>query len=484
MHRYAQERGWSSVEYVESHTARTDERPKFQEMMADAEAGHLDVVMVYRLDRGFRNLEDQLKNLRHLREWGVAFVSLLEGFDDSSSHGKFTQNIKGAVNQYYSDLLSEKVKSGKAARVKDGKSNASRCPPGYIREPGGIDEIDPALAPAVRWAFETYPTGLHSYQELADYLNTHYPAPPNARDGRWTWSMVREMLMNPHYIGMVRHKGQLYPGQHPALIDRNLWERVQRARRSRPQAGKRASKQYRVHLLQGLLVCDTCGLNLGSQVQADIHTERWYYFDTARRKGIKCLAAQAGYIRQEILNTQITELIAAMRLPDDWNGRVADLMQYQSQRADVELQRDRLLSRRRNLSKQHEWGGIDDDEYKRRTANLQRELDALVVPGEPEVEQATLIVQELSEVWPDITTDEKRGYLVRIFEKITVDVRHAQIVRVKPKPAFVPVFQQINTLEEQNGEFALKGIEAIEPRDRRLLPLSRQSHQARDQPTN
>jgi site-specific DNA recombinase len=115
MQRYAETRGWATVEYVEEgFTARTDERPQWERLMADARLGELDVVMVHRLDRGFRNLEDQLRDLRLFKEWAAAFVSVQEGFDDSTSHGRFSQNVKGAVNQYYSDLLSEKVTDGKS----------------------------------------------------------------------------------------------------------------------------------------------------------------------------------------------------------------------------------------------------------------------------------------------------------------------------------------------------------------------------------
>jgi site-specific DNA recombinase len=311
MRSYAQERGWDIIEYTEpGHTARTDERPVFQELMSDASAGRLDVVMVHRLDRGFRNLEDQLRDLRCLRELGIAFVSVQEGFDDSSSHARLIQNVKGSINQYYSDLLSEKTRDGKRARARDGKSNASQPPYGYERNAEGKDIIDQEAAKAVLLAFKEYATGERSDVDVANILNrAGYPPSGRARSGRWTREGTRYMLTNPFYVGDVQHGENLYPGEHEPLVDRELWDAVQalRAKRNQSRGGRRRSD--RVYLLAGLAVCADCGLTLVSQTSTrPSRRDIAQYYCPSKRRAMPC-KARPRLTRADGIDVQVGKLI-------------------------------------------------------------------------------------------------------------------------------------------------------------------------------
>jgi site-specific DNA recombinase len=458
--RYAQEHGWTVVQYVESHTARTDERPVFQEMMGDAEAGGLDAIIVHRLDRGFRNLEDQLRDLRRLREWGVAFVSVQEGFDDSSSHARFTQNIKGAVNQYYSDLLSEKTRDGKKARSRDGLSNASTTAYGYARNSESLDVPDPVTSPAVTLAFETYADGEHSDTDVANILNRAGYAPSGrAKSGLWTREGVRYLLTNPFYAGWVRHGDDLHRGQHEPLVSPELFDQVQavRARRNLGRGGRRRSD--RVYLLAGLAVCSRCGLNLTAQTsirpgRRDIAQ----YHCPARVRSMPC-TARPRLTRADVIDNQVGQLVKRLRLPEDWRERLEELATHQEDKNAMEGRRTYLQGKLRRLRDLYLEGDYTKGEYSRLKAELQTQLDALQAPEVPEVEEAGATLEALAEAWEGASVHLRREMLSTIFEEIRVDVANRQLLCVKPWPPFLPLFR-LDGLVEKDGCFYVREAEA------------------------
>jgi DNA invertase Pin-like site-specific DNA recombinase len=455
MRQYAQQRGWSVIEYIEpGHTARTDDRPVFQDLLFDADVGKLDAVMVHRLDRGFRNLEDQLRDLRRLRELGIAFVSVQEGFDDSSSHGRFTQNIKGAVNQYYSDLLSEKTRDGKRARAKDGLSNASTTPYGYQHNGDGPNQPDPECSSAVVLAFESYASGKHSDNDVAGILNREgYPPNGRAESGRWTREAVRYLLTNAYYAGWVRHGADLFPGQHPALIDQALFDQVQALRQARGMGRGGTRKPDRVYLLGGLAKCHLCELPLAGQTYIDRkRLHRQYLRDMADRRGFDCPVGGTS-VRIAPLDAQIGALVAGLILPDDWRSQILDLVECEDRRAAVERERARLSEKLRRLQRSYFEVEIDDATYRRERAETKAQLDALVIPDAPDVVAAGQFLESLAAIWAEATQAERHELLGMLLEAVFVDVAGDSIVCVQPKAPFVMLFSQVSTLKEQGGCF-------------------------------
>src|SRR5215211_6624339 len=116
---YCEAHDWQVAQVYrdEGRSARTDDlakRPAFQQMLADAEAGLLDVVVVHKLDRFARNLRVTLETLERLERSGVGFVSISEQMDFTTPIGKVILSTLGAFAQYYSDKLTTETKKGKA----------------------------------------------------------------------------------------------------------------------------------------------------------------------------------------------------------------------------------------------------------------------------------------------------------------------------------------------------------------------------------
>ena len=455
MRRHAATQGWVVVsEYVDpGFSGSDDNRPAFQRMLTDAETGRLDVIVVHKLDRGFRDLEDQLRILKHLGQLGVAFVSIVEQFDASTPQGKLAQNVLGAFNQYYLDNLRQETKKGKRGRAKSGRSNASTPPYGYRRNEQGEDMIDPQAAPAVKLAFESYATGNYSDGDVARILNqAGYPASGRAESRRWTREAVRYMLTNPFYAGWVRYGSDLFAGRHEPLIEQDLWDQVQAMRRKRHKGGRGVHANRRVYLLAGLARCHRCQLPLVAEAHPYKGQDRLYLRDVASRRGFDCPVGGKS-TRTEPLDAQVGALVQALVLPDDWRARVLDLVGRQDQQEQIKRERARLTEKLRRLQRAYLEVEIDEAAYRRERAETRARLDALVVPEEGDILQAGQFLETLAVVWAEATLAERRDLLRLLLEAVWVDVASRRVVCVQPKPAFVTLFQQVDGLVAMDDSF-------------------------------
>jgi site-specific DNA recombinase len=152
---YCEGHGWTVVRTYadEGKSARTDDlqkRPEFRAMLADAEAGLVDVVLVHKLDRFARNLRVTLETLERLERCRVAFASIAENMDFTSPIGKVILATLAAFAQYYSDNLSWETKKGKQERKEQGLYNG-HLPYGIKKSREGLPVPDPDTYPACCW---------------------------------------------------------------------------------------------------------------------------------------------------------------------------------------------------------------------------------------------------------------------------------------------------------------------------------------------
>src|SRR5215213_4703102 len=171
---YCQTHGWNvgQVYRDEGRSGRTDDlskRPAFQQMLADAEAGLIDVVVVHKLDRFARNLRVTLETLERLQRAGVGFVSISENMDFTSPIGKVILATLAALAQYYSDNLSWETKKGKSERKRQGLYNGL-LPFGIKKNDDGIPVPDPETYPGLLQAFRLAADG-SADRQIADALN-------------------------------------------------------------------------------------------------------------------------------------------------------------------------------------------------------------------------------------------------------------------------------------------------------------------------
>lgn len=208
-------------------------RPALQQLLADVAAGKVDVIVVYKVDRLTRSLADFARIVESLDKAGASFVSVTQAFNTTTSMGRLTLNVLLSFAQFEREVTSERIRDKVAASKRKGMWMGGPVPLGYRLE-GRKLVIDDEEAETVRLIFRRYPE-LGSVGTLADELaaagvRTKVRQYGNGRSvGGVSFSRgsLAQLIQNPIFIGKVRHRGELYEGEHEAIIHQHIWERVQ-----------------------------------------------------------------------------------------------------------------------------------------------------------------------------------------------------------------------------------------------------------------
>ena len=271
---YCRDHGYEIVARYrdEGKSARTDDlrkRPAFRQMLADAEAGRFDILIVHKLDRFARNLRVTLETLDRLERAGVGFVSISENMDFSTPMGRMVLSTMGGLAQFYSDNLSTETKKGKRERKAQGLYNGV-LPFGATKGEDGIPVADPATHPGLVLAFELAAAG-KTDREVARALNAAgYRTTGNRGANPFTKDTVREFLQNRFYLGELPDgNGGWLPGKHAALIDAATFAGAQGARERNATRPRRVRTTKRSPwALSGLATC-ACGASMTAYGHAD-----------------------------------------------------------------------------------------------------------------------------------------------------------------------------------------------------------------------
>jgi len=221
---YCESQGWNvdtKRVYIDAGVSgKSTHREQFQAMMQAARSGEIHRIVAMKLDRIARNVRDFLSIVEELKVAGCDLVLIKESFDTSTPHGKFALTMFAAMAELEAATITERVMSGKAQKAQEGGYNGARCPLGYRYEQNMFQVVDEA-AETVRSIFASFVRG-QGMQAIAQDLNA--TATPTARGGAWYASTVRTILQNGFYAGLSQWDGVEQPGNHPAIISRELYE--------------------------------------------------------------------------------------------------------------------------------------------------------------------------------------------------------------------------------------------------------------------
>ena len=227
----------------------TLERPGLKRLLEDIEDGLVDVVVVYKIDRLSRSLMDFSKLVEVFDRNDVTFVSVTQSFNTTTSMGRLTLNILLSFAQFEREVTGERIRDKIAASRRKGIWMGGVPPLGYeVKDRKLVIKDDDAAN--VRWIFARF-VEIGSGTELARELAAR--GIRTSRGNRIDKKYLYRLLNNRVYIGEAVHKGDSYPGEHDAIIDRAIWDKVHAVLTVSPRKRAARTRADTPALLKGLL---------------------------------------------------------------------------------------------------------------------------------------------------------------------------------------------------------------------------------------
>lgn len=228
--------GWAQVPMAYDdgrHSGGNMERPGLRRLLADVESGRVDVIVVYKVDRLTRSLADFAKIVEVLDARGASFVSVTQAFNTTTSMGRLTLNVLLSFAQFEREVTGERIRDKIAASKKKGLWMGGPVPLGYDVQDRRL-VINEAEAETVRLIFTRH-QALGTIRELIDdpAASRVLTKRRTLRDGSaagqipFTAGPVTHLLRNVIYTGRIRHRDSVYPGEHPPILARGVWEASQ-----------------------------------------------------------------------------------------------------------------------------------------------------------------------------------------------------------------------------------------------------------------
>ncbi len=227
----------------------TLERPALQRLLRDIEAGRVDVVVVYKIDRLSRSLMDFSRLIEVFDANSVTFVSVTQSFNTTTSMGRLTLNILLSFAQFEREVIGERVRDKIAASRARGIWMGGPVPLGYRVENRKL-LVDEPNAITVRRVFEGF-VETRSATRLIPILQAEGHVTKTGRP--FDKGSIAKLIANPVYVGQALHKGQSYPGEHEAIVSQDLWNRVQAILKEGPRSRGGSARAQTPALLRGLL---------------------------------------------------------------------------------------------------------------------------------------------------------------------------------------------------------------------------------------
>ncbi len=344
--RHMAERGWNFAgEFVDAgESARSADRPMLKALLRRVAEGGIGAVVVHKIDRLARSMEDHVAIRAALRRSGVQLVSVTENIEETAS-GRLVEGIHALMAEFYSANLAGEIRKGMTQKAKMG-GWPTKAPIGYlnIREKIAGKEnakvvLDAERALLVREAFRLYATGDYSLPELQATMHAKGLTSPYARrpGAPVSVSKLAEMLANPFYLGVVRWGGVRYPGQHKALIPQSLFDRVQQTLHSRDIGGVRQRRHD--HYLKGLLQCGECGRRLS----LTLAKASYLYFYCLGQRGAARTGCRQPYVLSGDAEALVEDLYRRVQLPPSWVHRLTEELEAEIVERQAEASERRVV---------------------------------------------------------------------------------------------------------------------------------------------
>lgn len=291
--------GWIAIDerYDDNgFTGSNTNRPSLQKLINDIKKGRVNMVVVYKLDRLSRSLVDFVQLLKFFEEHDVAFASITQPIDTSTSTGKLMLHILSSFAEFERELISERTRDKMGAARKRGQWMGGRPPFGYNKEKDSKKlTVNPEEANTVREIFKLYLED-NSLLGVAQILNNRglrsrkwivKKTGKSAGGKRFGVGQIQSLVNNVLYIGKVCYAGQIYAGQQEAIIDEGTFKRAQEKLKINRFERKATKHTDCTGLLTHLLYCPDCGSVMFHTytLKHRTHKYRYYVCTNAQKRG-------------------------------------------------------------------------------------------------------------------------------------------------------------------------------------------------------
>lgn len=405
------------------------DRPAMQKLINDVKSKKLDLVLVYKLDRLSRSQKDTLHLIEDvLLANDVDFVSMNESFDTSSSFGRAMIGVLSVFAQLEREQIKERSLMGRVERAKEGLFHGG----GY--NPIGYDYIDGKLeindyeAMQVRMIFDMFVNKRYGIERIKNEMSGKYT---NKHSGWTSHSSIMNILDTQLYTGVIVFHDTVYPGQHEAIIEPELYEKAQAIRKHNKATNEKAYQ--RKSLLAGLIFCKHCGGRYFLKTKSKEHkyymcysrygvvkhmaknttckNKNWRIDDLEKKVEEKLLriSTDKSYFEsllqegKSIDNNKIETLVKRKTEIDKQINKLMDL--YQMDKIPMETIGERI-------SKLHEEKKI-----------IQAEIDnnTIIKVENSDLSELLGVLSDLPLIWQYATLEEKRNILSRLIKRIDID---------------------------------------------------------------
>ena len=333
---YAEKNGITVVgTYIDrAYSAKTDDRPDFQRMIKDSGKKIFDVVLVWKLDRFARNRFDAVNYKYQLEKNGVHLVSAMEPISQGPE-GIMVESMLIGMAEYYSAELALKVARGERENALQCKYNGGVVPLGFtIGKEDRLYHIDPETAPIVQEIFTRYADG-EPAEKIAASLNERGL---RTRTGKpFVKNSFFQIFRNRRYIGEYRYKDIVTPGGIPAIVDQDLFDRVQQRFEQNRIAHGRPAKEDVSYLLTTKLFCGKCGTLMGGESGTSHMGNTYYYYKCGNAKRHGKAHCDLKAIRKEPLERFVVDTAIKVIFSDEIIERLIDLVMEAQQKENTRL---------------------------------------------------------------------------------------------------------------------------------------------------
>ncbi|HCG4535528.1 TPA: recombinase family protein [Salmonella enterica subsp. enterica serovar Typhi str. AG3] len=408
----------------EGISGRSTNRPQFKKLMSDIESGHIDVLLVYRLDRLTRSVRDLHKILDDLEKFKCVFRSATEIYDTSTAMGRMFITIVAAIAEWESANLGERVKMGQIEKAHQ-KEWAAQAPYGFYKDKNHKLHQHEEEIEAVKLMIQKVREGF-SFRQLALYMDSTKHKP--RRGYKWHIRTLLDLMHNPVLYGAMRWRDEVIEETHEGIMSKEEFAQLQKIIESRQNQKKRDVKSVFVYQMK--LICPDCGNRLTSERSV---WKRKTDNQQVEKNAYRCQACalnnkKAFRVREVDVDNALLEYMPTLMLE-------ASQMTKDTKESIVG---DEILKEMKSIENQREkyqraWASdlITDEEFKDRMNESRLRYDELKseleqMQGESRDEKDIAKYREMAKYFDDnfarLTQEERRSFVQTFVSSINFDV--------------------------------------------------------------